>query len=112
MWQEELLTVKGDTVLTLSQTAKLLNFKMGRTKFMSLLRESGLLLKNNEPSQAMIDEGYMVFKLKTIRVDGQKMDVVVTLVTIKGLLFLKRRIYRQLFIEKQSEMQMDENPII
>jgi phage antirepressor YoqD-like protein len=97
MFNKETTVINGETVFTLNQAAKLLNFEIGRTRLMKLFRDWGLLLKKNEPSQSMIDRGYMLYFLKRIEKDGKLVKTVpVTLVTIQGLAYLKRIIQRKL----------------
>ena len=97
MVKEESIKINGESVFTLNQAAKLINFEIGRTKLMKLFRDWGLLLRKNEPSQSMIDRKYMLYWMKTIELDGKPLKKVpVTLVTIEGLAFLKRFINKKL----------------
>ena len=79
----------------MSEVAKLINLKkMGRTKMFIFLREDGILMEDNEPYQHYINNGY--FKLVLKEVYGQqgqiKFSKEVTLVSPKGLNFIKKRI--------------------
>ena len=71
MVKEESIKINGESVFTLNQAAKLINFEIGRTKLMKLFRDWGLLLRKNEPSQSMIDRKYMLYWMKTIELDGK-----------------------------------------
>ena len=103
MLTEEIHVINRETAFTLSQTAKLLNFDVGRTQLMKMFREWGLLLKTNEPSQSMVSRGYMFYWLKPIERNGKTIKgVPVTLVTIAGLAFLRK------YINKKLKKQQDE----
>ena len=78
------------TAFTLNQTAKLLNLGVGRTNLMKLLRDEGFVLKDNSPSQSMVDKGYLIYHLKEIKRKKKPVMTLVTLVTIKGLAFLEK----------------------
>ena len=97
------ITIDGNTYFSLGETAKLLNTGYGRTRFMELLREWGVLLNKYEPSQKMIDYEYMIYFAKPIKIPGKKEKIVtVTLVTIKGLYYLQK-----LFNNKISKRRSD-----
>jgi phage antirepressor YoqD-like protein len=97
------ITIDGNTYFSLGVTAKLLNTSYGRTRFMKLLREWGVLLNKSEPSQKMIDYGYMIYFPKPINIPGKKDKIVpVTYVTIKGLNYLQK-----LFNNKISKRRSD-----
>ena len=97
------ITIDDNTYFSLGETAKLLNTGCGRTRFMELLREWGVLLNKYEPSQKMIEYGYMIYFPKSINIPGKKDKIVpVTLVTIKGLNYLQK-----LFNNKISKRRSD-----
>ena len=50
------------TTLTMGEAANILG--IGRNRFMLLLREMGLLLKSNRPSETMRKLGYMELQIK------------------------------------------------
>jgi hypothetical protein len=41
----------------------------GRTKFMEWLRNGTMHLLNNSPAQEMIDKGYMISRLKKVKLE-------------------------------------------
>ncbi|MCA0380713.1 MAG: phage antirepressor KilAC domain-containing protein [Bacteroidetes bacterium] len=84
----------GAPLFDLNQTGKLL-FGIGHHHFMRILRNQGWLLKNNTPSQPMLNKGYMVHKLKGITCNNIRLSVPVTLVRIEGLNYLRRAILKR-----------------
>lgn len=86
---------EGESVFTLNQMAKHLDFNVGRSKLMELFRSWGILLQDNSPSQAMIRKGYMKYRIKLIHSKPEK-RVPVTLVTVKGLAYFRKLIPRKL----------------
>ena len=97
---------EGQALFTLGETAKLLNLGMGRTAFMAKLKEYRLLVSRNEPSQSMINRGYMTYKLKNIGIKKNlRVYIPVTLVTIEGLAFLKKFIHRKLKDQANGEQK-------
>ena len=109
MFDEEPMVINGETTFTLNQAAKLLNFEIGRTRLMKLLREWELLLNNNEPSQSMIARKYMLYLLKPILRKGKPFKVPVTVVTIEGLAYLKRLINVKLKKKKNDRSAREAN---
>ncbi|NLR64842.1 hypothetical protein HGH92_11055 [Chitinophaga varians] len=85
-----------DEWFDMKKAAKLLNAKMGRTKLYRYLREEGVLMSDNEPYQQYVDAGY--FKLITKDIRGRMGQLLfrqpVTLVSMKGVDFIKTKISR------------------
>lgn len=96
MRTEQVINIDGETLFTLGQASKLLNLGIGRNRLMKLFRTWGLLLRNNEPAQNLVDRKYMVYVLKEIpdRRNGTS-QIPVTYVTIQGLAYLQRLINRK-----------------
>ena len=92
------ITIDGNTYFSLGETAKLLNTGFGRTRFMELLREWGVLLNKYEPSQRMIRYGYMIYFPKSISIPGKKDKIVpVTYATINRLYYLQKLLKNRIF---------------
>jgi phage antirepressor YoqD-like protein len=96
--QEYDVICNSDKLLTMAQVAKILNVKnMGRTKLFEFLRDEGILQANNDPYQKFADEdGQFTIKVKTNPHNKEAYNV--TLVTPKGLSFIKRRLEKKGYI--------------
>jgi hypothetical protein len=105
------ITIDDNTYFSLGESAKLLNTGFGRTRFMELLREWGVLLNKYEPSQKMIDYEYMIYFPKPIKIPGKKEKIVpVTLVTIKGLYYLQK-LFRDRISKRGSDNKLAKHDI-
>jgi anti-repressor protein len=73
---------------TMNEVAKFLNLGIGRNKLFKLLREKGVLDRDNYPYQSYIKQDYfrVVFKQR----ENHFRDDNVTLVTNKGIEFIKK----------------------
>ena len=82
--------VLTDGLISMEQTAKLLNIKdMGRNNLFKALRSGGIIQKNNtSPLQYYIDKNYFELKEEIILVKNIRKAIVTTYVTQKGLAFL------------------------
>ncbi len=82
---------------TMAETAKLINGNMGRTKLFRFLRDEGILMDDNEPYQRHIDSGCFKYVVKDVYgARGQVLfQQTVTLVSPKGIYFIKRLINKQ-----------------
>ena len=82
--------VLTDGLISMEQTAKLLNIKnMGRNNLFKLLREANIIQKHNtSPKQYYIDKGYFELKEEIIEVKNVRKVIVTTFVTQKGLAFI------------------------
>ena len=85
---EQIVLAEG--LLSMEQTAKLLNIKdLGRNNLFKALREGGVLQKdNNSPLQHYMSKGYFELKEDIIVAKNIRKAVVTTYVTQKGLAFL------------------------
>ena len=97
MRTDQQIYYEGEAVFTLGQASKLLNLGLGRNRMIRYLRQWGILLARNEPSQKMIDMGYMKYGIKIIEINGNKKSVPATYVTTKGLNYFERKVKRELF---------------
>lgn len=82
--------IMTDGLLSMEQTAKLLNIKdVGRNNLFKALRDGGVIHKNNtSPKQYYVDKGYFELKEEIIIVRNTRKVVVTTYVTQKGLAFI------------------------
>lgn len=84
------------TAIDMAQAAKVLNFGKGRTTLFRILREEGILRRNNEPYQEYIDRGYFrVVEQKYGKPDGSTSINIKTLVYQKGLDFIRRTLEKK-----------------
>lgn len=84
-WQ---LYMDADGNITMSKLAKTLNIKgIGRNKLIALLRDHGVLQKNNEPYQTYVNRGY--FEVGQVEKNGFKFSQ--TLVTGKGMEWMNKK---------------------
>lgn len=86
------LVFNTDSLLTISQSAKVLKLDEGRTNLFKALRQKGILYKNStEPKQEYVNKGYFEIKSKKISIPGHGDKIVLqTLVTQKGLAFIAK----------------------
>lgn len=78
--------------MEMSEVAKLLNYpKLGRNKIFNILRENGILRKNNQPYQEYVDRGYfkLVEQVYTNRYGTTKISFK-TIISQKGLEYIKK----------------------
>ena len=81
----------ADTLVTMSQAAKILKLDFGRNTLFKKLREHGILFRHsNEPAQKYVNAGYftVVEGAPIQRSDGRMFIPITTYCTQKGLAFL------------------------
>lgn len=79
--------------IDMNRAAKLIyeETRMGRNKLFKLLREKGVLMKDNIPYQEYIDKGYFrTIEQKYTKPDGTTHIYIKTLVYQKGLDFIRK----------------------
>lgn len=89
---------------TMSQAVKIIDLSMGRNNLFAFLREHKVLMRNNEPYQKYIDSVHFKYRIKDIgngygSVIGRKP---VTLVSIKGIEFIKNLIKKNQKNEREK----------
>lgn len=83
----------ADTLVTMSQAAKILKLDFGRNTLFKKLREHGILFRHsNEPAQKYVNAGYftVVEGAPIQRSDGRTFIPITTYCTQKGLAFLHK----------------------
>ena len=83
----------ADTLVTMSQAAKILKLDFGRNTLFKKLREHGILFRHsNEPAQKYVNAGYftVVEGAPIQRSDGRMFIPITTYCTQKGLAFLHK----------------------
>ena len=84
--------MSSDSLIAMSQVAKILGLDFGRNILYRKLREKGILFKStNEPKQVFVNKGY--FKLKETTYtngEGQMKVSMQTFVTQKGLGYIAK----------------------
>nr|WP_303048645.1 phage antirepressor KilAC domain-containing protein [Marinitoga sp. 1135] len=89
---DELISTDGK--YTMSEVAKLLNW--GRNRLFKFLRMQGILRNNNEPYQEYVDRGYFKLRTYTIKHTDFEEVKVQTLVTPKGLEWIRKILKREM----------------
>lgn len=85
------VTSSPDT-MSISEVAKVLNLGLGQNKLFRFMRDRRILMKNNLPYQEYIQRGYFrVIEQKYDRPDGEVGISCKTLVTQKGVEFIRRK---------------------
>jgi hypothetical protein len=86
-----------EPLFPLSSAVKLLNPGFGRNGLKKLLREKGMILQNGEPSERMVNQGYMVNLRKAFHGDNrEEMAWPVCVFTLKGLCYIQKRLELEL----------------
>jgi phage antirepressor YoqD-like protein len=84
------VTGSSDTI-DMKEAAKVLNCGLGRTKLFELLRNKGILDKNNQPYQRYVDSGYFrIIESKYTTPDGTTRISLKTVIFQKGLDFIRK----------------------
>lgn len=86
--------ISTDGKYTMSEVAKLLNW--GRNRLFKFLRMQGILRNNNEPYQEYVDRGYFKLRTYTIKHTDFEEVKVQTLVTPKGLEWIRKILKREM----------------
>ena len=84
----------SDSWIEMSAVAKTLDYKgFGRNKIFEYLRDINVLRQNNEPYQEYVDRGYFkIIEQKVSLPDGNAIVNLKTVVSQKGLDFIRRRL--------------------
>jgi len=80
----------NETVFTISQCAKAVQFPGGRNKFNNWLKDNKYLQKDGQPYQKYIDNKWFVYIIKRVPKTTIPLMIGVPLVTIDGLAGLRR----------------------
>ena len=92
------------TTLSMGEAANILG--MGRNRFMLLLREMGLLLKSNRPSETMRKLGYMELQIKEHPSgNGVKQCSPVPMITLSGLSYVSRKLQKDCRKAREQKKQ-------
>ena len=87
----------GIPVFSLGQLCKFINYPTGRTIMLRDFREWKILLKRNEPSERMKSRGYFIYHLHEFKSKtGVKIGQPICLVTMEGVVFLRKYVQRKL----------------
>jgi phage antirepressor YoqD-like protein len=78
----------------MSEVAKLLNLKIGRNKIYRLLRDKGVLKKNNQPYQQFCDHGYFRLVEREYIQNNEVKISTKTVVSQKGIDYILKTIKR------------------
>tara|TARA_Y100001973_G_C5169600_1_gene318238 strand:+ start:371 stop:766 length:396 start_codon:yes stop_codon:yes gene_type:complete len=84
--------IDAEDWMEMSEVAKLLNYpKLGRNKIFNILRENGILRRNNQPYQEYVDRGYfkLVEQVYTNTYGTTKISFK-TIISQKGLEYIKK----------------------
>jgi len=73
--------------------------KIGRTTLMNILREKGIIDRNNLAYQNLVDVGVFEIKESTYKVDGKEITSLKTVITGKGQAWLVRRLTEWGFLD-------------
>lgn len=74
------------TYFSMRQAPSILGLDVGRNIFMRVLREKGILDKENQPKPELIDQGYFTLKLN---IKNDKFFFLTPLITWEGLRFIR-----------------------
>lgn len=98
----------GEETFSIGQAAKLVRFPGGRQKFYSWLRHKNYILKDNFPSQAMVERGW--FKLPKPIVDEENIIQVkaVPRITKRGIVGLDQIVTKEFPICKPCKEQAND----
>ena len=81
------------TAVDIGTVAKVLNMGIGRTRLFELLRDEGVLMKNNQPYQKYIDSGYFrVIESSYQKPDGSTHVSFKSVVYQKGVDFIRKKL--------------------
>jgi anti-repressor protein len=81
----------SDRLTEMAAVAKILNFRdMGRNNLFEYLREKSVLRESNEPYQKYVDSGYFKVIEQTIKTGSYTIINNKTMVTQKGLDFIRK----------------------
>lgn len=83
---------KSDSLIAMSQVAKILGLDFGRNTLYKRLREKGVLFKStNEPKQVYVNKGYFKLKENTFtNSEGETKVTLQTFATQKGLAYIAK----------------------
>lgn len=113
--------MNSEKLLDMKDTAKVLDFcemviystkkgikkqkvkSIGRNRLFEILRDLGILMKDNRPYQSYVDLGY--FKLVEVSVprEGKDLVFIVTYVKQKGLEFLRKTLLNEGYFPREKE---------
>ena len=85
--------IQSETALSMQEVAGVLNIpKMGRNNLFRFLQREGILNVNNIPYRKYIEAGYFEVKETTRNIRGFDTVLLVTLVSQKGVDFIRRKV--------------------
>lgn len=79
-----------DKLLSMDETAKVLDMGIGRNNLFKILRDKKILMDNNIPYQRYINSGYFKSVERTTRVNNVDKIYIVTFVKQKGLDYIRK----------------------
>jgi anti-repressor protein len=85
--------IQSETAINMQEVAGVLNIpKMGRNNLFKFLRQNEILNLNNIPYRYYIEAGYFEVKETTRNIKGEDVVLLVTVVSQKGLEFIRRKL--------------------
>ena len=92
--------IKTDTLTSMRDVAAVLNYpKMGRNNLYKFLRENEILSYDNIPYRRYIEAGYFEVKERTREIQGEESIYFITLVTQKGIEYIKKKLDEKLSLK-------------
>lgn len=100
---EQVISARNN--MTMLQVAKVLKLN-GRNKIFAFLRKEGVLMdkkeRHNIPKQQFCDAGYFEVVIKPMLIEGEIVDVPVTLVTPRGVNYIYKRLKKKGMVLNQA----------
>lgn len=95
--------INRERTFSVGQTSKLIQFPGGEKLFFEWLRKNGYLYHDNEPYQIYIDKGWFVVVLTNAHSFNPHSPKMVTRVTFKGVVGLKKAVKKHFPICKPCD---------
>ena len=93
-----------DRLLSMDETAKVLDMGIGRNNLFKILRDKKILMNNNVPYQRYINLGYFKSVERTTRVDNVDKMYIVTFVKQKGLDYIRKLLVKDGYRCKNTKL--------
>lgn len=91
-------------LLSMDETAKILDMGIGRNNLFKLLREKRIFMENNIPYQRFVNAGYFKCIERTAKVDNVDKMYVVTFVKQKGLDYIRKLLVKNGYRCKNTKL--------
>ena len=113
--------MNSEKLLDMEDTAKVLDFceliiystkkgikkekikSIGRNRLFEILKDLGILMKDNKPFQKYVDSGYFKLVEVTVPREGKDLIFIVTYVKQKGLEFLRKTLLNEGYFPREKE---------